>query len=75
MPSEVAYLQLVLGQYLLYRAIIEDVEHGEALYLAVPVHAYNGIFDEYIGQLAIHHFGLKLIIFDIKREAIIKWIP
>ena len=72
--SQVAYLQQILGQYLLYRAIIEERERGEDLFLAIPAHAYEGIFSEEIGKFVIRRFQLKIVVFDIEKETIIQWI-
>ena len=73
-PSQVAYLQQILGQYLLYRAIIEEREQNEDLFLAIPGHAYEGIFSEEIGKFVIRRFQLKIVVFDAEKETIIQWI-
>ena len=73
-PSPVAYLESVLGQYLLYRAIITSSNRDEELYLALPQQAMDGIFGEELGKLAIRYYNLKIIVFDVQKESIIQWI-
>jgi hypothetical protein len=74
MPSPVDYLESAVGQYVLYRAILETKEPEVTLYLAVPAPAYNGILSEEIGQIAIQKLNIKLIVFDTAREEIVLWI-
>jgi XisH protein len=42
--SQVEDLANAVGKYVMYRAIIEDNELDEELYLAIPQSAYDGIF-------------------------------
>ncbi|MDQ7028109.1 MAG: element excision factor XisH family protein [Anaerolineae bacterium] len=72
--SPVAYLESVLGQYLLYRAIIKSSNRDEELYLALPEQAFDGIFGEELGKLVISYYSLKIIMFNIQKESIIRWI-
>lgn len=74
MPSAVEYLESTVGQYVLYRAILETKQSDAALYLAVPEAAYRGILSEEIGQIAIHKLNIKLIVFDTTTEEIVLWI-
>ena len=73
-PSQVYDLQQSLGQYLLYRAIIEESRMNLALYLAIRQSIYEQIFSEAIGTLVIKKYHLRLLIFDSGREEIVQWI-
>jgi hypothetical protein len=73
--SEVKYLENVLGQYLLYRAIIQDIEWSEELYLAIPKTAFDSIFSENLGLLVRRVYGIKLLVIDENKEEILQWIP
>ncbi|MGK7899937.1 MAG: element excision factor XisH family protein [Hormoscilla sp.] len=73
-PSQVYDLQQSLGQYLLYRAIIEESRMNLALYLAIRKSVYEQIFSEAIGTLVIKKYHLRLLIFDSGREEIVQWI-
>jgi hypothetical protein len=67
-------LQDAIGQYDMYRELLADSEPDRTLYLAVPKSAYTGIFSEELGQLMVERLRLRLIVFEVKTERIIKWI-
>lgn len=72
--SQVEDLANAVGKYVMYRAIIEDSELDMELYLAIPNSAYVGIFGERIGQLLFQKLKLKLVVFDINSESILRWL-
>ncbi len=72
--SDVHELGLSIGQYSIYRNILTEIEPERVLYLAIPSYAYDGIFQEPMGQLMIIRERLKLIVFDEKQEKIRQWI-
>jgi hypothetical protein len=53
---------------------LTETEPDRVLYLAVTRAAYQGIFSEPLGQLMIGQQNLKLLVFDIGKEVIVKWI-
>lgn len=68
-------LQKALGQYLMYRQLLQLREFGHVLYLAVPDHAYQTLFqDELVSTLLVAH-AVKLVIFDPVTETITQWNP
>jgi len=73
--SHVDELEKALGQYILYRNILEEKEPDRILYLAVHEEALQNIFEEAIGQLILSKTQMRLIVFDQKREVILKWMP
>jgi len=54
---------------------LAEVEPDRPLYLAVPAYAYDGIFQEPIGQLIIRQERLQFVVFDEQQERIRQWIP
>jgi len=58
LDSQVADLEKAIGQYGLYRKLLELQEPDRILYLAVPLHAYEDIFARQVGKLAIEVFEL-----------------
>lgn len=72
--SPVEDLQDAIGQYEMYRELLADREPDRAIYLAVPKSSYTGIFSEELGRLMIERLRLRLIVFEVKTERIIKWI-
>ena len=73
--SQIEYLASAVGKYMLYREALEVLHNSEPLYMAIPDVAYQGILSETIGQRLINRIGMRLIVFDPKREEIMRWIP
>ena len=73
-PSQIAELERALGQYILYRNVLEETEKERILYIAVKVAIYQEIFSEPIGTLTIQKNCLSLLIFDEVKEEITQWI-
>ncbi len=74
MRSPMKYLELAIGQYALYRAVIEWLKIDRVLYMAVPSPAYETIFREEIGRIAIENLKLRLMVFNPDTEEIERWI-
>ncbi len=72
--SNMVDLEKALGQYILYRTIMQKVEPNRILYLAVSEKAVEEIFDEPVGRLITEKQSLKLIFFEPKSEVITRWI-
>jgi len=73
--SDIADLHLAIGQYVVYRALLDQTEPDRVLFLAVPVAALYGVFEEDIGQVLIRRESLRLFGFDPVMEEIVQWIP
>ena len=73
-PSEIADLEQAVGQYNIYRDILSENEPDRVLFLAVPLRAYDGIFEEKVGRLVIKRQRLNLIVFDEFAGGIVEWI-
>jgi XisH protein len=67
-------LELALGQFLLYRSILEEQEPDRLLFLAIPDEP-AAIFDEPVGQLLIVKHLIQAVIFDPQKEEVLRWIP
>ena len=72
--SPIADLEQALGQYILYRLLLGQVDPERIIYLAVPTLAYNGIFSEPIGELAITEIPLNLVVIDLEKIEVQQWI-
>jgi hypothetical protein len=73
--SDVDDLEKALGQYVLYHDILAEREPDRELYIALHEEAFLGIFEEAIGKLLLVNNRVKLIVFDRRKEVILKWIP
>jgi XisH protein len=74
-PSQIADLEQTIGQYMLYRLLLNEVDPERDLYLAVSETTYDGILTEPIGKLAIEQLSLRLAIINLERQEIVQWIP
>lgn len=74
-PSPIADLEQALGQYLIYRAILEETQPDCLLYLAIRQTTYESIFSEKIGELILQKYQLNLLIFEAKKEEVFQWKP
>ncbi|MGB5715322.1 MAG: element excision factor XisH family protein, partial [Waterburya sp.] len=72
--SPINELENALGQYILYRNILEETEPERSIYLAIRKSTYQEIFSEPIGTLTIQKSKLYLLVFDDEKEEILQWI-
>lgn len=73
--SDVKDLEQALGQYVLYRQILDEMNVDRVLYLAVSQVVFNAVFTIELGQILLRNQVIKLIVFDDESEAIVEWIP
>lgn len=71
---QVCDLENALGQYILYRDTLERLEPERVLYLAIREEVYTDFFKEEIAQMVVENNQLKLIIFDVEKEEVVRWI-
>jgi hypothetical protein len=73
--SPVEAFALAIGKCVLYRIAIESSGIEAPLYLAVTQASFDNILSETIGQAARARISMSVLVFDAKREEIIRWIP
>jgi XisH protein len=73
--SDVKDLEQALGQYVLYRQILDEMGVERTLYLAIPRPTFISVFTIELGQVLLKNGIVKLIVFDDESEAILEWIP
>jgi hypothetical protein len=74
MVSQVVELERAIGQYELYQRLLQRQEPERRLYVAVPTHAYTGIFNTPVGRIAMHELHMNLIVFTLTGEEELQWI-
>ena len=72
--SAMADLEQALGQFILYRTIMDKQEPDRHLFLAIPEDAV-AIFEEPVGRLVTESQSVNVIVFDIRTEEIIRRLP
>ncbi|MEG5138475.1 MULTISPECIES: element excision factor XisH family protein [unclassified Microcoleus] len=73
--SDVKDLEQALGQYILYRQVLNEMQINRNLYLAISEEIFNSVFTIELGQVLLKNNLVKLLVFDKKSEAILQWIP
>lgn len=71
--SQVVDLEKALGQYVIYEQILKHQEPDRILFLAVPRYAYEKIFATEVGQLSVHTFKLRLIVYSLDEGEDLLW--
>jgi hypothetical protein len=72
--SQMLDLEMALGQFLLYRSILEEQEPDRLLFLAIPDEPAE-ILDEPVGRLLIGKHLIRAVVFDPQKEELLRWIP
>jgi hypothetical protein len=73
-PSPVREFQAALGQYELYRGLLEITEPDRQLYLAVSATVYESFFLREAIQVILRRNRVRLIVVDLTQEEILQWI-
>ena len=74
-PSVIADLEQAIGQYVLYRLLLNKIDPERELYLAVSVIVYDEIFSEPLGELVINELPLQLLVIALDSSEVQQWIP
>ena len=74
-PSVIADLEQAIGQYVLYRLLLNKIDPERELYLAVSVIVYDEIFSEPLGELVINELPLQLLVIALDSSEVEQWIP
>lgn len=72
-PSPITAFHNALGQYLNYLFALKQQEPGRNLYLAIPLFAYNEVFQKPIIQITLKEINIQLIVFDPSSQEIHLW--
>jgi hypothetical protein len=67
-------LKEALGQYDIYRYLLEETAPERKLYVAISNEAYSNFFSQEVIKLVLEKHQLPLIIVDINQEEVLKWI-
>jgi hypothetical protein len=73
-PSNVSDFHTALGQFLNYRDALETIEPSRQLFLAVRSPVYDSFFQRRFIIAAIQRYRLRLVVYDVAQEVIVKWL-
>jgi hypothetical protein len=72
-PSAMHDLELALGQFQVYRVLLERTAPERELFLAVPEVAYASFLSQPAIQLILNESRVVLLVVDPDRQEIVKW--
>jgi hypothetical protein len=72
--SEIADLEQALGQYLLYRSLLQRKEPARTMILAVPLETFESILSTDLGRVVREDYALALLVFDPDGKVIRQWL-
>ena len=72
--SKIQDLKEALGQYDIYRYLLEETAPDRKLYIAISKVAYNTFFTQDVTQLILNKHQLPIIVVDTETEEILQWI-
>ncbi len=67
-------LQEAVGQFVVYRALLSQVEPERSLFLGVPTRVYDSVLSEPLGQLDSAEVRLRVLVFDPHQQKVVRWI-
>jgi len=67
-------LEKALGQFILYRTILEKTDPEREMFLAIP-YDVAVVFVESLGRLLVESNLIRVFSFDPVQEVIVQWIP
>ncbi|MEM7533025.1 MAG: element excision factor XisH family protein [Chloroflexota bacterium] len=74
-PDDVYSIHNAAGQYVFYRSILRRLQPDRILYLAIPIQAFQSLFDEgRVGEVLLRDEGIRVIIFDPVKKEILRWL-
>ena len=72
-PSPIREFETALGQYELYRGLLELIEPDRELFLAVSETIYESFFQREAIQVMVRRNRIKLAVVSLEKEEIIQW--
>jgi hypothetical protein len=73
-PSPVTELERAIGQYSIYRTLLERISPERALWLAVAQDIYEDFFRQPAVQDIVSAHTIRVLVFDPTQEEIVEWI-
>lgn len=72
-PSKISEFYTALGQFISYRAALQQQEADRILYLAVPSNVYDSFFTMGFIQSLLKQNQVHIVIYNTAEEAIAQW--
>lgn len=73
--SELSDLHTAVGQFIVYREVLAEIDPQRELYLAVPESVRAEVFESGIAKLMLARQIHRLVSYDAIRKEVVRWIP
>jgi hypothetical protein len=73
--TDLSEFYTAVGQYQFYRAAVAANESNTPVYLAVPDIAYFRLVKDNAVKIAIEQVSMKMVVIDIVKEEVVRWVP
>lgn len=74
-PSELTDLHAAVGQFVVYREVLAEMDPERELYLAVSEEVRAEIFEAGVARLILVRQVRRLVSYDREEKVIVRWIP
>lgn len=74
-PSPIREVQQALGQYIMYKAVLERESEPRIPFIALSQDFYDTFFQEPLGGLMIDNYSPNLLVVDVNKEVVSRWFP
>ena len=71
--SKVQDVRDSLGQYVMYRAFLAEVEPDRKLFMAISTQTEREIFQLNAVQFLVKQFAISLIVVDVTKKEVVSW--
>ncbi len=72
--SPMREFETALGQYIIYRTLLKAVLPQTKIYLGIGGGIYESFFQQKSISMVLEEAKIRLIVVDLKKEEILKWI-
>ena len=72
--SIIAETQDAIGQFIMYREVLNDYEADRTLFLAISDDVLENNFSDALKNLVLVRLKIKTLVFNTEKEEIIKWL-
>ena len=72
--SIIAETQDAIGQFIMYREVLNDYEADRTLFLAISDDVLENNFSDALKNLVLVRLKIKTLVFNTENEEIIKWL-
>lgn len=74
-PHAINDIHSAAGQYIFYRSVLRRVQPERELYLAIPLNAFDSLFDEgRVGEVLLRDEQIHVIVFEPVKKEIVRWL-